>query len=164
MIEFVESRSALFSGSPDFPQLPFERESWFPPITQKAVCHICVDYTQLWIVNVCKLPSNQSGAHVNQYPACNYWNIVSSQALGFAKGKCREFLECHKVPSKSHTPCSLESYPRATWVFVDDHIKTTVSVSVLSWGERVFFQRPGSGWSWSGEVDALSLPAQLKED
>ena len=28
----------------------------------------------------------------------------------------------------------------------------------ISWAERVFSQRPGSGWSWWGELDALFSP------
>ena len=38
------------------------------------------------------------------------------------------------------------------------HQKKTVPVSV-SWRVGGFSQRPGSGWSWSGELHALSLSA-----
>ena len=36
------------------------------------------------------------------------------------------------------------------------HQQKTIPFSV-SWGERVFSQCPGSGWWWSGELDALPL-------
>ena len=39
------------------------------------------------------------------------------------------------------------------------HQKKKVPFS-LSWGERVFSQCPISGWSWSGDLDALSMSSQ----
>ena len=36
--------------------------------------------------------------------------VSSSQVLDFLKEKCQALLECHKMPSKNHTPCSSEQH------------------------------------------------------
>ena len=58
--------------------------------------------------------------------------LLGCQVWGFFRGKCRELLECHEVPSKNPTPCSREqqSYPGATWASnEDDHIKRKPCIS-----------------------------------
>ena len=131
------------------------------PIAPKAVWCIYVDHIQLWAVAVYKLlfetmvvimPTTIQPVIIE--------NNVQSSGLGFPRERCRELLECQECHIKSATLCLREqqSYPGATWASIEDnHIKRRPCPSTYLGAEEFTLSCPGAGWSWSGELDALSL-------
>ena len=103
---------------------------------------------------------NPSGDRVNYYPACNYWKYCSVVcSCLFPRGNYLSVTWCRL---KSPTLCLWEqqSYPGTTRESIEDnHIKRRPCPSSHVEAEEVSLSCPESVWSWSGELDAMSLSA-----
>ena len=107
--------------------------SWvlISPIAPKTVWHIFANHIQVLAIAICKLSSQTIVAIMltNIRPVI-IENIAQFSYHGLFGKRCQEWLEWHKVPSKSPMPCpqAQQSYP---WVgagaarasIEDDHIK-----------------------------------------
>ena len=152
-ITFVQFWSAFFPASVDFTNCPkgsVAHMCW----SHSAVSHCCMQIT-IW---------KHSANHVNYYTAFNYtkwYSVLWSWA--FPEGELLGVLGCHL---KSLTLCSWEqeSYPGAIWAYIEDnHIKRRPCPSKHLEVEEFSLSCPGSGWSWSGELNAVSLSAWSKD-
>ena len=94
-----------------------------------------------------------------------YVNSLGCQVLAFFRGRCQELLKCQKGPSKK----SFILFVRAS-VLPSDYVgiywrrslhNKTALLRIIR--RKVFCQCPGSAWSSSNELDAVSLNAQSKE-
>ena len=104
-------------------------------ISPKAVWCIYIDYTQSWVIAVCKLPSQTKGAIM----MTNIWPVIIENIARFwvllRELDVDNYWSVTKCFLKPHTMCSKE---QQSWI--QSHLKKTLAFSV-SWGERVFPQR-----------------------
>ena len=116
----------------------------FPNCFKGFVVDVC--WSQLAVSFRCMEISiwNHSGNNTNQYPACSYWthcSVLRSWAFLYRDVD----IECHKARPKN-------SYA----VFVTAVVLPRGYMGI-HWRWSVETEHPESGWSWSGELDALSL-------
>ena len=112
-------------------------------------------------------PSSQTGDHANQYPVCNFWKYrLVLDLCDFSQWYVEIYWSVSRCDLKSPMLCSWDQcfYPgHGQRVHRLKMITSNVTMSFsVIWWETAFSQCPGSGWSWSGELDALSFPCGPK--
>ena len=102
---------------------------------------------------------NHSGNQAN-YPACNYRKYCSVLwSWTFPVGDVENYWGVRGCHLKRPMLCSweLQCYPGATWASIEDnYIKRSCPSTHLE-ADEFSLSCPKSGWSWSGELDALSV-------
>ena len=127
---FFLSHSAFFLGSPDLPNWP-----------KSSVAHLCWSHSDVR----CRCRQitilNQSGNPANQYPACNYLNIVQT-----SEGDVENHGIITRCHLKSPKPCLREQqyYVGIYWKRLL-HKKT--SPFYVSWSEKVVVCVQYPGWA-----------------
>ena len=160
-INYFSTGQPLFLGALIF-QLP-----QFAP---RTVCRICVVHIKLWSVALCKLPSQTNLIIM----PINIWPVVIENRVWFSdRGLSqREMLRIIGVSkgavSKVLRPCvrptvllkGLLEHPSNTFRSKEPN----APLDVMRWGTGFSqCQCPGSGWIWSGEMDAVSLYRRSKD-
>ena len=131
------------------------RGCWFSQLRQRQCGRICVDDIQLWVVAACKLPSPSQVVII----LANIWPFIIEHIVRSSGWSVTGCL------LKSPMLCSWEQHNPRGYMGIycrRSRQKKTVPSSV-SWDGRDFSQRAGSEWSWSDELDAVSLSTRSKD-